>query len=527
MRLAILYVLASAVYSLRLQKTLEVLYDTLSCSSLLIIANSWDLASLETINSLHHLLSSYPLFQSMYNMHKPSSARSKAMVEALGKFPEFHPSLLSFTLCAHNLYLVEHLRPHLAQYHPQKLDPLAFVSVLFTDEDLRAIFQNQGYRPELLHTMEIQRKFIELQPNLSFDLDDERWIRDLDADPREFGLGPNLALTGALYYWLCSETLDSKKFHILRDRCGLVSRDVAYENGIPSEYNARLQALRGETAEMSPARRALWHGKLLYNYILMAASESTTCREDMLRALEDFITEYDVAAQSPIVLQSIFQLLKKFYMLIRVDADARPKFSALVHAYNNLPLVVANLGDFVHRWRRFLRMNRIRSTVANALTSEVDSLQLLEWWGGYEDICSVTLQSLKISPPILFKDRSQPPDIIKHIDDMTTLLSIISDLLTSMPGLMIRTDDGLEFCPNDNVSVLLCKAIARTITVAMEREERLAFPFSRSTIADFYSPVNELSPIQACVATELQLVHLLSNIPLSSVIESPDMRLGV
>lgn len=65
-----------------------------------------------------------------------------------------------------------------------------------TDENLITTFQNQRYQINLLQTVGIERKFIQLQSDLLFDLDNERWSRDLDADPVNMAWVPISHATG-------------------------------------------------------------------------------------------------------------------------------------------------------------------------------------------------------------------------------------------------------------------------------------------------------------------------------------------
>ncbi|PJF18665.1 hypothetical protein PSACC_01521 [Paramicrosporidium saccamoebae] len=473
--------------------------------------NSYDLNCEMSINYLFRLLvTSNGWLKHFYDSQEIGPKRAQEMVRKFLPRPDLHPVLLSFRLCSHNAELVESLRPNLHLYRPTTLGYLPDRQRYFTDEDMRCILRNQGFRPEFYYCTDSVKEVIRLIPEMAYDLNDALWATGNKDVALHYDLGCKLTTVSTVIASLGQS-------HPVTIR-GVIVDDAEFFTALeefltgPSRhkfYPVLLEYVENCTKLMTPARRALWHGKLLYMDTVLALASKRHVKENHQFVL-DYVKKHKVKDLPPVLLCNTFRMVRDLGLITINDNVLRQKFALISQNYLHCPLVLADLPQHVQRWRSVVKVLQQDIIASSTRPDSVDMRGILQWWSTYENLADATVFNPKFRSPITYRGAHR--DLA--LKTVTSLLVVLKAALVTPNGPLISTKSGVKFHKENYPIIAYCKAIARTICVSLFHMENLGFSFTDDVLDQLYSPTSHsYGVVQQCVKEQLATVDFFSCIP--------------
>lgn len=222
-----------------------------------VLVGSLDFTKLDTQNGLLTLLH-FKSFRQAYLTCTLEDWQAQSLVEAFQGLPKFHPLVLPFEFVSNSITMTRAIIPILSMWHPGSIAIEESYQLHFTDMEMKLILGKLVDNPEYCGNVTTYWLSKRLNPNLEWEL---VWgVEGGDDDDGKDVRASSMAIFSSL-----SEGL--RRVHSIRPSLPIESLPIAKilsGSALKSDRSKAYKELRAFDDYFSPARRALWHGKLVY-----------------------------------------------------------------------------------------------------------------------------------------------------------------------------------------------------------------------------------------------------------------------
>jgi hypothetical protein len=364
------------------------------------------LPSLLTLEGYH--------FREDYQKTQLDSKQSLELFKSYFPRRELHPIVLPFRLVSANRVLAEKVGKKIEEYNTGVITLDGPAPMYFATKHMRIVLAGLGAEPALCGDYNVHVRFSLLKFPSSWEFTENVLER---LNWRSEWL--ILKVIGQVYHTLIAEGLlrveeplvgTPKVLPIYQEMKDLVG-GMDWQN----KYLRILVLINEAMGDFSPARKALWHGKLLYVTIACVRNYGPVLHHDEFDAdfiskmVKEFIFAHEPDEVPPFIMRSILNFMRfcsKTYHF-RDDQSFNTKVMRLYELYPGLKgLESSDLKDSISNWKYYLRDRHpvCKLSIPDDLHESDD---FIKWWGDYKNIEEVVLVSPKLAVPVMMSFRER------------------------------------------------------------------------------------------------------------------------